>query len=198
MRWCWIDRFVEFESGRSATAVKGVSLTEDYLNDHFPCYPIMPQSLVIEGLAQTGGLLAFEDCGYAEKVIMAKIPRADFHFDARPGDLLTYKATLEHRQPNGAFVNATSHVDGRLQAELEIMYVYLDDSYEDALRFDRGVFLEMMKTLGAFDVGRTADGRPLIGPGELEPARGPSLQDAAAVELHESNGDDGNGRIVPR
>ena len=198
MRWYWIDRFLEFESGRSATAVKSVSLTEDHLNDHFPGYPIMPQSLVIEGLAQTGGLLAFENCGFSEKVILAKIPRADFHFDARPGDLLTYTATLECGRPNGAMVNATSHVGDRLQAEMEIMYVYLDDAYEDALRFDRGVFLDMMKTLGAFEVGRTADGRPLVRPGELEYAEEEDFRPAGAVEVAESNGDNGKGRIVPR
>ena len=164
MRWCWIDRFVEFESGRTATAVKRVSLSEDYLDDHFPCYPIMPQSLVIEGIAQTGGLLAFENCGFAEKVILAKIPRAEFYFGALPGALLTYTATLESSQPNGSVVSATSHADGRLQAELEIMYAYLDDAYEGAVGFDRGVFLEMMHTLGAFEVGRASDGGPLAEP----------------------------------
>ena len=207
MRWHWIDRFVEFESGRTATAVKSVSLSEDYLNDHFPCYPIMPQSLVIEGLAQTGGLLAFENCGFAEKVILAKIPRADFHFDARPGDLLTYTATLQSCQPNGSVVSATSHVDGRLQAELEIMYVYLDDAYEDAVKFDRGVFLEMMQTLGAFDVGRASDGGPLARPDQIAPVGEVELQPAGNLEVDVPRGvaplegPTGNGdsrRIPPR
>ena len=57
MRWIWIDRFVEFESGRRAVAIKNVSLAEEHLHDHFPGYPIMPNSLITEGLAQTGGLL---------------------------------------------------------------------------------------------------------------------------------------------
>ena len=207
MRWYWIDRFVKFESGRFATAVKSVSLSEDFLQDHFPCFPIMPQSLVIEGLAQTGGLLAFENCGFAEKVIMAKIPRAEFYFDARPGDLLTYTAMLESRRPNGSVVSATSHVDGRLQAELEIMYVYLDDAYEDAVRFDRGVFLEMMETLGAFEVGRAPDGGPLARPAEIVPVGEMGLQpagnlDAEAVRgVSPLEGPTGNGdprRIPPR
>jgi 3-hydroxyacyl-[acyl-carrier-protein] dehydratase len=207
MRWCWIDRFVEFESGRFATAVKSVSASEEYLNDHFPCYPIMPQSLVIEGLAQTGGLLAFENCGFSEKVILAKIPRAEFHFDARPGDLLTYRATLECSQPNGALASATSRVNGRLQAELEIMYVYLDEAFEDAVRFDRGVFLEMMHTLGAFDVGRAADGGPLARPIQIAPFPEVQLQPAGRVEVDSQRcvarleGSAGNGelrRIFPR
>ena len=54
MRWFWIDRFTEFESGSSATAIKNVSLAEEHLHDHFPGVPLMPNSLIIEGIAQTG------------------------------------------------------------------------------------------------------------------------------------------------
>ena len=52
MRWFWLDRFTEFVSGSQATAVKGVSLSEDHLHDHWPSYPVMPNSLVAEGMAQ--------------------------------------------------------------------------------------------------------------------------------------------------
>ena len=52
MRWFWLDRFTEFVSGSHATAVKGVSLSEDHLHDHWPYYPVMPNSLVAEGMAQ--------------------------------------------------------------------------------------------------------------------------------------------------
>ena len=60
MRWIWIDRFVEFESGKRAVAIKNVTLAEDHLHDHFPGWPTMPNSLITEGLAQTGGLLVGE------------------------------------------------------------------------------------------------------------------------------------------
>ena len=60
MRWFWIDRFTEFQSGRSATAIKTLSLSEDHLHDHFPGASIMPNSLVLEGMAQTAGLLVCE------------------------------------------------------------------------------------------------------------------------------------------
>jgi len=56
MRWTWIDRFVSFESGKTATAVKNLSLAEDHLADHFPGFPVMPAPLILEGLAQTGGI----------------------------------------------------------------------------------------------------------------------------------------------
>ncbi|MBN2446726.1 MAG: beta-hydroxyacyl-ACP dehydratase, partial [Phycisphaerae bacterium] len=60
MRWIWIDRFEVFESGRRAVAVKNVTLAEDHLHDHFPGFPIMPASIMIEGMAQTAGILVGE------------------------------------------------------------------------------------------------------------------------------------------
>src|SRR3954447_14551730 len=86
MRWFWIDRYTEFESGRTATAIKNVSLAEEHLHDHFPGAPLMPNSLVIEGIAQTGGLLVGEHSGFEERVILAKVAKARFHFSAVPGD----------------------------------------------------------------------------------------------------------------
>ena len=55
MRWFWIDRFTEFESGQRAVAIKNVALSEEQLDDHLPGFPVMPNSLIIEGMAQTGG-----------------------------------------------------------------------------------------------------------------------------------------------
>jgi len=117
MRWFWIDRFLEFESGRYAKAVKCVSLAEDYLHDHFPQHPIFPNSLVIEGLAQTGGLLVCEHNDFTEKVILVKISKVQFSCHARPGDTLTYKAAIEQQNADGAVVSATSHIGDRLQAQ---------------------------------------------------------------------------------
>ncbi|MCH8031309.1 MAG: beta-hydroxyacyl-ACP dehydratase, partial [Bacteroidetes bacterium] len=57
MRWIWIDTFVAFETGKRASAVKNVTLAEDHLHDYIPGYPIMPPSLMIEGMAQTAGIL---------------------------------------------------------------------------------------------------------------------------------------------
>ena len=53
MRWFWIDRFTEVVSGKTATAIKVVSLSEEHLHDHFLGIPTMPNSLILEGMAQT-------------------------------------------------------------------------------------------------------------------------------------------------
>ena len=64
MRWIWIDKFLEFRSGQFARAIKNLTLAEEHLHDHFPGYPVMPASLIIEGLAQTGGILVGEAGGF--------------------------------------------------------------------------------------------------------------------------------------
>ena len=77
MRWIWIDRFLEFASGKSARAVKNLSTAEDLFADHFPGYPVMPAALMLEGLAQTGGILVGEANAFREKVVLAQIPERD-------------------------------------------------------------------------------------------------------------------------
>jgi 3-hydroxyacyl-[acyl-carrier-protein] dehydratase len=173
MRWYWIDRFIEFESGRYAKAVKNVSLAEDHLHDHFPGYPVMPNSLVIEGLAQTGGLLVSEHTHFRDKVVLAKIPKVRFFCEAVPGESLVYTATIDYIRRDGAMVTATSHKGEQLQAEIEIVFAHLDDALVGRTLFDPKDFLEMMRVLGAFEVGRAADGSRLVEPPDPAGAEGP-------------------------
>ncbi len=167
MRWFWIDRFQEFESGRHAVAVKNVSLAEEHLHDHFPGAPVMPNSLIIEGLAQTGGLLVAEHGGFNERVVLAKIAKARFHFPAVPGDTLVYRATIEDIHKDGAVVSATSHVGERLQGEIQVFFAHLDEATAGKSLFDPGSLLAMLKLLGVFTVGRDSQGNPLTVPASL-------------------------------
>src|SRR5580700_6343966 len=104
MRWIWIDRFLEFESGKSARALKNLSLAEEHFAEHFPGYPVMPASLILEGLAQTGGILVGEANDFREKVVLAKVPTARFHREAVAGEQLTYAVEILHMRPEGAAV----------------------------------------------------------------------------------------------
>jgi 3-hydroxyacyl-[acyl-carrier-protein] dehydratase len=166
MRWYWIDKFIEFESGRYAKALKCISLAEEHLHDHFSFYPMIPNSLVIEGMAQTGGLLVSEHNQFTEKVVLAKIPKARFYCDAVPGDTLIYSTKIEYIKEEGAMVTATSHKGDVLHAEAEIVFAHLNDSRLGSL-FEPETFLRMMRLLGAFDVGHAADGSRLTPPARL-------------------------------
>ncbi len=171
MRWYWIDRFLEFESGRACKSVKNVSLTEDYLHDHFPGYPVMPGSLIIEGFAQAGGILVGETIGFTGNMILAKAPKAIFHFPARPGDTLVYTSTLDYVTNEGAMVKGESHVGERLQAEVDLLFVNVLQTERTRRLFSPLELLAMMKLLGVYEVGRAADGSRLEPPELAESTR---------------------------
>jgi 3-hydroxyacyl-[acyl-carrier-protein] dehydratase len=128
MRWLWIDRFLEFDSGKRARAIKNLSLAEDYFTDHFPGYPVMPASLILEGLAQTGGILVGEVNDFREKVVLAKISWCKFHREALPGQPLVYDVEMIHLRPEGATVGGKVHVADELVAEAEIFFAHLDQA----------------------------------------------------------------------
>jgi 3-hydroxyacyl-[acyl-carrier-protein] dehydratase len=136
MRWLWIDKFVEFTPRTSATAVKNVSLAEEHLHDLYPEFPIMPHSLIIEGMAQTAGILVGEARNFSEKVILAKIGRATFHRLVRPGDTLYHFARISQLNEAGAsiegIVRAGPDNSSPLVAEIELMFSHIDKNLAGA------------------------------------------------------------------
>lgn len=158
MRWLWIDRFLDFERGKSARAIKNLSLAEDYFADHFPGYPVMPAPLILEGLAQTGGILVGEANDFQEKVVLAKIISAKFHREFLAGEVLIYDVDLVHLRPEGASVEgrvyalapgtAGYQVEGPPQAEAEIFFAHLDKSRSQQIFGDQNfVFSGELKSL---------------------------------------------------
>src|SRR6185437_10254932 len=128
MRWIWIDKFIEFTSRKSATAIKNVSLAEEHLHDLYPAFPIVPHSLIVEGMAQTAGILVGEARNFEEKVILAKIGKATFHRLVRPGDTITYSAKIEQLNEQGASIQGTVTVDQDKVADIELMFSHIDQN----------------------------------------------------------------------
>lgn len=128
MRWIWIDKFTEFTSRVSATATKNCTLAEEHLHDLYPAFPIVPNSLIIEGMAQTAGILVGEARNFAEKVILAKIGKATFHRLVRPGETIQYSARIEQLDEHGASITGKVTSDGTLVAEIEMMFSHIDQN----------------------------------------------------------------------
>ena len=148
MRWIWIDKFVEFESGRRAVAIKNLTLAEEHLHDHFPGFPVMPASLMIEGMAQTAGILVGEARDFTEKVILAKVKRARFDGMARPGEQLRFEATIESITAQAATTSGTISCDGRPLGKVDLMFSHIDQNIS-GLNFpeENFVFTEEFKNL---------------------------------------------------
>src|SRR5438105_407666 len=130
MRWIWIDKFTEFTPRASATALKNVTLAEEHLHDLYPAFPIVPHSLIIEGMAQTAGILVGEARNFEEKVILAKIGRATFHRLVRPGETILFNAKVEQLSEHGASISGTVNLAGTndLIAEIELMFSHIDQN----------------------------------------------------------------------
>lgn len=158
MRWYWVDRFVKFESGRRAVSVKNVSLAEEHLHDHFPGFPVMPASLMIEGMAQTGGILLGEHFDFRYNVVLAKVPKVTFHSWACPGDQLHYEATLEDAREEGGSVSVEARIGDRAVASAEIVFAHLDTEDPQFSRIDQKNFVFRMNLLDILTVGKAGDG----------------------------------------
>ena len=148
MRWIWIDKFVEFESGKRAVAIKNLTLAEEHLHDHFPALPVMPASLMIEGMAQTAGILVGEARDFTEKVILAKVKRARFDGMARPGQQLRYEAVVESITDQAATTTGTIYCDGHPFGQVDLMFSHIDQNVS-GLNFpaENFVFTEEFKNL---------------------------------------------------
>lgn len=126
MRWIWIDRFVEFVPKTSATAIKNVSLAEEHLHDHWEAFPVMPVSLMIEGMAQTAGMLVGQARDFAEKVILAKITTAEVREPVLPGDQLKYHAELVTIADQAASTHGTVFRNDRPIGTIDLLFSHLD------------------------------------------------------------------------
>ncbi|WP_254508699.1 beta-hydroxyacyl-ACP dehydratase [Anatilimnocola floriformis] len=164
MRWYWIDRFTEFKRGKSATSIKCVTMSEEQHDSYLPGYPVMPSSLMIEGMAQTAGILVGEMSGFEERVVLAKIGKAVFHTPTECGDVLRYSAVLQDVQKDGAIASVTAHVGDELKAEVEMMFAFLDDRFPKGPLFDPGDFLVMLRSFHLYDVGVDENGQPITPP----------------------------------
>jgi 3-hydroxyacyl-[acyl-carrier-protein] dehydratase len=148
MRWIWIDKFIEFESGKRAVAVKNVTLAEEYLHDHFPGFAVMPPTLCIEAMAQTAGILVGEAKKFSQKVILAKIKKAVFFDYARPGDCLRLEAAIESITDEAAGTTGKITRDGKLIAEIDLMFSHIDQNIGGkTFPKENFVFTDLFKSL---------------------------------------------------
>jgi 3-hydroxyacyl-[acyl-carrier-protein] dehydratase len=164
MRWFWIDRFTEFVSGSHAVAVKSVSLAEDHVHDYQVGYPMLPNSLVVEGIAQAGGLLISEHYGFGELVVLAKLSKAKFTGCARGGQTLTYRVKADWIRSDSAQVSGVASMEERLHGEVQLLYARMGEEMAQQMgaRLFRPRDLQhWLELVRLFEVGVKQDGTRL-------------------------------------
>src|SRR3954470_5673152 len=112
MRYLLLDRITELSPPERATAIKCVSLADDVFVDHFPGHPVMPGALILEGLAQLGGVLleaTLRQRGRSDlHALLTMIDRAKFRQMVRPGDKLDLEATVLAATEDGGRVRGVA------------------------------------------------------------------------------------------
>lgn len=123
-----IDRIVEFEEKKRIVAIKNVTVNEPFFQGHFPGNPIMPGVLILEALAQAGGVLLLHSVPDREKklVYFVGIDNARFRKPVLPGDILRLEVEIVNLRSWTCKLKAVAKVDGKIVAEAEIMSAMAD------------------------------------------------------------------------
>lgn len=160
-RWVWLDRFDEFVSGKYCKARKTVCLANEAVDLYAPYFGAYPPSLIIEGFAQAGGILASERGGFLERVMLAKVGKATFHRIAGGGDTMNFHVELVDVSEDGAMVTATSTIDGEPHVDAELMFAYIPDDLVDHDFLSPQDKAGMCQLYRVYAVGKTESGETL-------------------------------------
>ena len=129
MRYLLLDRITLLRPP-SAAAVKCVSLADDCFVDHFPGHPVLPGALLLESLAQLGGVLveaALREQGRSDlHALLSMVDRARFRQLVRPGDRLELTAQALAAREEGGQVRGEARVEGKLVAEAELTFAFAE------------------------------------------------------------------------
>lgn len=122
-----IDKITELEVNQFARGIKNVTINEPFFGGHFPDHPIMPGVLIVEAMAQVGGILAFKSSGVEGKVLyFMGIDKARFRRPVLPGDTLDIMVKVKKTRGKIWVLSGTASVDGKVAAEAELMATVAD------------------------------------------------------------------------
>lgn len=120
-----VDRVISYEEGKTITAIKNVTVNEEFFNGHFPHKPVMPGVLMIEAMAQTAALLSFKTMGIkpdeSSVVYFVGIDGARFKRPVGPGDQLKMDVEILRNARGIWKYKAVGSVDGQVAVEAELM-----------------------------------------------------------------------------
>ena len=128
-----VDRITELTPGEYIEGYKNVSISEPVFQGHFPDHPIYPGVMILEGMAQAGGVLAFKSMDNASQeeiqnkvVYFMSIDKAKFRVPVTPGDQLIYKINVMKQKGPVWQLEAKAYVDGKVVAQAELKAMIVD------------------------------------------------------------------------
>lgn len=126
-----VDRVLELEPGRRAIGVKNVTINEPFFQGHYPGTPIMPGVLIVEALAQMGGLLLSQTLEHTGKVaVLLSLDKVKLRKAVTPGDQLVLEVETMRATSRSAAVKARALVGEKVAAEAEIRFMMVDQDFQ--------------------------------------------------------------------
>lgn len=128
VRYILLDRITALQPPALARGIKCVSLSDDLFADHFPGHPVMPGAMILESLAQLGGVLLEATMRQRARhdlhAILTMVDRAKFRHVVRPGDRIELEASCERATEDGGQAQAYARVDDMLVAEAQLSFAF--------------------------------------------------------------------------
>lgn len=122
-----VDRVIEIEPPTRAVGIKNVTINEPFFQGHFPTYPVMPGVLIVEAMAQVGGVAVLASDEYKDKLaLFAGIDNVRFKRQVRPGDTLRIEVEVQKIRRGLGLGAGTATVDGELACKGDIMFALVD------------------------------------------------------------------------
>jgi beta-hydroxyacyl-ACP dehydratase FabZ len=125
-----VDRIIEIEGQKRIVGIKNVTINEQFFQGHFPGHPIMPGVLIIEAMAQVGGMLLmnhFEGQNADDKVVyFMSLDNVKFRRPVVPGDQLRFELEMLQFRGKTCRMKGVGYVDGQVVAEAEMMAMVTD------------------------------------------------------------------------
>ena len=127
-----VDKVTEMTEGDNIIAYKNISISEPVFQGHFPGHPIYPGVMILEGMAQAGGILALKSSGLTDEEIKQKviyfmsIDGAKFRQPVKPGDKLEYRIKVLKLRKNLIVLEGKAYVDDKLVSEAELKAMVVD------------------------------------------------------------------------
>jgi 3-hydroxyacyl-[acyl-carrier-protein] dehydratase len=127
-----VDRILEMEENRRIVGIKNVTINEPFFQGHFPGRPIMPGVLILEALAQTGGVLAFKSFTATSRpvVYLTGVENAKFRKPVVPGDQLRFEIEVLKKRPPFWKMQGRAYVGSELACEAELTAMVTEEKAE--------------------------------------------------------------------
>jgi 3-hydroxymyristoyl/3-hydroxydecanoyl-(acyl carrier protein) dehydratase len=155
MRCLLIDRIVTYERGKTIVGIKNVTMSENFLQDHFPNFPVMPGVLQLEAVVQLSSWLIYATTDFKKKAKLASVKSIKFKDFVKPGDQMIIKLVLTSQEALRATFDAKIFVNDKIKTDIRngaVAYVNIEDLDDSARAKEYFLFITGKAPMGGYEV----------------------------------------------